>query len=193
MGDRHSDLTPPQPESPVPGGDTVPRRGDTTPEPEPAEGVAELGEAAGLAGGRDTVPFRGDSAPLPDAPEAPGAAGGAGETLGEAVRAVEGGVESAGGPALERDLGRLVDAAGQGWDVKAPADIFRSGPNAGERMPAGQPGAYDGDVFEDQLDGALAKGLNVIVDTSGLSRDANADARRRADERPEWAGRVLFR
>nr|BFE58914.1 hypothetical protein GCM10020063_034400 [Dactylosporangium thailandense] len=209
MSDRHSDLTPPQPESVVPGGDTVPQRGDTTPEPEPAEGIAGLGEAAGLGGGRDTVPFRGDTTPLPDAPEAPGAldapgglgaldasgaaAGGAGETLGEAVQAVEGGVESAGGPALERDLGKFVDAAGQGWDLKAPADIFRSGPNAGERMPAGQPGAYDGDVFEHQLDGALAKGLNVVVDTSGLSKDANADARRRADERPEWAGRVLFR
>ncbi|WP_433200083.1 hypothetical protein ACQP00_28140 [Dactylosporangium sp. CS-047395] len=96
------------------------------------------------------------------------------------------------GSALEQDAGEFVDAAGQGWDLQSPADIFRSGPNAGERMPDGQPGRYDGDIFEQQLDGALAKGLNVIVDTSGLSRESNADARRRADAHPDWASRVRF-
>ena len=236
MSDRHSDLTPLQPEA-LPGGDTVPQRGlagvETLPQ-SPLEGTAGLGEAAAPSG-RDTVPFRGDANPLPDAPEAaasdassldagplsdlaspakdlaspaselagpvgdlaPATAamdGGAGRTLAEAVRSVEGATElgPGEGPAFERDLGRFLDGAGQGWDVQSPSDIFGSGPRSGEQMPPEQPGRYDGDVFERQLDGALAKGLNVVVDTSGLSKDANADARRRADERPDWSGRIRF-
>ncbi|WP_433040479.1 hypothetical protein [Dactylosporangium sp. CS-033363] len=127
---------------------------------------------------------------------------GVGSSVGEAAQSVESvfelpeGLERAPldgiGSVLDKDAGELVDAAGQGWDLQSPADIFRSGPEAGERMPDDQPGRYDGDIFEQQLDGALAKGLNVIVDTSGLSKDANADARRRADEHPDWASRVRF-
>ncbi|WP_426502030.1 hypothetical protein ACPPVO_30760 [Dactylosporangium sp. McL0621] len=192
------------------GRDTVPFRGDSTPLPDaPDSSVPGLGDAAPGPGdsavpgsgdaapglGDSAVPGLGDAAPsLGDAAPAMAALdGGAGQTLAEAVHAVEGATELDGaGPGLERDLGEFVDGAGQGWDIQSPADIFGSGPDAGERMPDDQPGRYDGDVFENQLDGALAKGLNVVVDTSGLSKDANADARRRADERPDWAGRVRF-
>jgi hypothetical protein len=90
------------------------------------------------------------------------------------------------------DHGDFIDAAGQAWDVKQPADIFPLGPKAGQPMPPGQPGRYDGQQFEQDIVRELAKGQNVILDTTYLSPAAEADLRARVASHPEWKGKVIF-
>jgi hypothetical protein len=91
------------------------------------------------------------------------------------------------------DHGDLLDAAGQLWDVKQPTDTFPPGsPKAGQPMPPGLTGRYDGPVFEESVTRELAKGQNVIVDMTYLSEAAQADLRARVASHPEWQGKVIF-
>ncbi|MBX6748538.1 MAG: WXG100 family type VII secretion target [Micromonosporaceae bacterium] len=91
------------------------------------------------------------------------------------------------------DHGDFLDATGQAWDVKQPTDIFPpTAPNAGQPMPPGLPGRYDGPGFERAVADQLAAGQNVILDTTYLSDAARADLRARVASHPEWDGRVIF-
>jgi hypothetical protein len=95
-------------------------------------------------------------------------------------------------PAFQKDQGEFVDATGQTWDVKAPADLFPAGPKAGTPMPPGLRGRYDGDIMEGVLARELTAGQNVIIDTKNLSPAAATDLARRVAGHSEWAGRVKF-
>jgi len=91
------------------------------------------------------------------------------------------------------DHGDFIDATGQAWDVKQPTDTFPPpAPNAGQPMPPGLPGRYDGPGFERTIRDQLAAGQNVILDTTYLSDPARADLRARVASHPEWDGKVIF-
>ena len=91
------------------------------------------------------------------------------------------------------DHGDFIDALGRAWDVKQPTDIFPpTSSKAGQPMPPGLPGRYDGPDFEGDIARELAKGQNVIVDMTYLSDAAQADLRARVSSHPEWKGRVIF-
>jgi uncharacterized protein YukE len=102
-----------------------------------------------------------------------------------------GGIDNS-NPAAQVDLGDFVDATGQAWDVKAPTDIFPTGPQQGQLMAPGQRGRYDGPEFERDLAEELSGGENVILDTKNLSSDSLADLRERVANHPEWSGKVVF-
>ncbi|WP_238010143.1 hypothetical protein KZZ52_05500 [Dactylosporangium sp. AC04546] len=94
-------------------------------------------------------------------------------------------------PAFQKDQGDFIDANGQRWDVKSPNEYYRSGDKQGELMPPEQPGRYNGETFERQVDGELAKGEHVIVDTKNLTDESAADVRQRVAAREDWNGKVL--
>jgi uncharacterized protein YukE len=91
------------------------------------------------------------------------------------------------------DNGEFLDATGQAWDVKQPTDIFPpTSSKAGQPMPPGLPGRYDGVKFEESIATELAKGQNVILDATYLTDAARADLLARVASHPEWAGKVIF-
>ncbi|MET7394759.1 hypothetical protein ABZS66_14845 [Dactylosporangium sp. NPDC005572] len=94
-------------------------------------------------------------------------------------------------PAFQKDQGDFVDANGQRWDVKSPNEYYQSGDKQGELMPPEQPGRYNGETFERQVDGELAKGEHVIVDTRNLTDESAADVNQRVAARTDWNGKVL--
>jgi len=55
--------------------------------------------------------------------------------------------------------GEFIDAKGQVWDVKTPTS----------RPPPGHPQAFDAAKYADQFGDNLAKGENVMVDTTDMS------------------------
>lgn len=95
-------------------------------------------------------------------------------------------------PAFQKDQGEFVDANGNHWDVKAPADIFPAGRYAGQPMPEGMRGRYNGDDFEQKLADEVTGGQHVVIDTRNLSPSAVADLKRRVAGRADWDGRVVF-
>ncbi|MFI7603539.1 hypothetical protein ACIBTV_00250 [Micromonospora sp. NPDC049366] len=95
-------------------------------------------------------------------------------------------------PAFQKDQGEFIDANGNNWDVKAPADIFPAGRYAGQPMPEGMRGRYDGDEFEQKLADEVAGGQNVVIDTKNLSPEAVADLKNRVAGRDDWDGKVVF-
>ncbi|WCN81333.1 hypothetical protein [Micromonospora sp. LH3U1] len=95
-------------------------------------------------------------------------------------------------PAFQKDQGEFFDSNGENWDVKSPNDLFPAGRRAGEPMPEGMRGRYDGEEFEQKLADEVAGGQNVILNTRSLSPTALADLRARVAERPEWDGKVVF-
>jgi len=95
-------------------------------------------------------------------------------------------------PAFQVDKGDFVDATGQHWDLKSPADTFPSGPRAGQPMPPGLRGSYDGTTMEQEIDNELGKGQNVVINTENLSPAAQADLRNRVAGQPGWAGKVRW-
>ncbi|MDG4806714.1 hypothetical protein O7634_08090 [Micromonospora sp. WMMD1120] len=95
-------------------------------------------------------------------------------------------------PAFQKDQGEFFDANGDNWDVKSPNDLFPAGRRAGEPMPEGMKGRYDGEEFEQKLADEVAGGQNVILNTRSLSPSALADLRARVAGRPEWDGKVVF-
>ncbi len=90
------------------------------------------------------------------------------------------------------DTGEFIDANDTHWDVKAPADIFPAGRQAGQPMPPGLRGRYDGEDVMDDIADELDKGQNVIIDSRHLSEASLADLRQRVAARPEWQDRVRF-
>ncbi|TQJ25655.1 hypothetical protein FBZ33_6014 [Micromonospora sp. A202] len=95
-------------------------------------------------------------------------------------------------PAFQKDQGEFIDSNGGNWDVKSPNDLFPAGRRAGEPMPEGMKGRYDGEEFEQKLADEVAGGQNVILNTRSLSPSALADLRARVADRPEWDGKVVF-
>ncbi|MBM0277075.1 hypothetical protein [Micromonospora tarensis] len=95
-------------------------------------------------------------------------------------------------PAFQKDQGEFFDANGENWDVKSPNDLFPAGRRAGEPMPEGMKGRYDGEEFEQKLADEVDGGQNVILNTRSLSPSALADLRARVAGRPEWDGKVVF-
>ncbi|MFG1766802.1 hypothetical protein ACGFIH_25990 [Micromonospora parva] len=95
-------------------------------------------------------------------------------------------------PAFQKDQGEFVDSNGENWDVKSPNDLFPAGRRAGEPMPEGMKGRYDGEEFEQKLADEVAGGQNVILNTRSLSPSALADLKARVAGRPEWDGKVVF-
>lgn len=95
-------------------------------------------------------------------------------------------------PAFQKDQGEFIDANGNHWDVKSPLDVFPGGPMAGQPMPPGVRGRYDGDQFEQKLADELDDGQNVIIDTKNLSPGALADLKSRVAGHQDWGGRVVF-
>lgn len=95
-------------------------------------------------------------------------------------------------PAFQKDQGEFIDANGNHWDVKSPADIFPAGRNAGQPMPPHMRGRYDGEDFEQKLVDELAGGQNVIIDTKNLSPGALADLKSRVASHADWVGKVVF-
>jgi hypothetical protein len=74
----------------------------------------------------------------------------------------------------------FVDGNGTPWDVKS----FNS------NFPPGK-GGYDLATSMSKIEGELATGENVILNTTNLSAQAAAELRS-AVEAAGWAGRVLF-
>ncbi|MEU8299129.1 hypothetical protein AB0C04_17815 [Micromonospora sp. NPDC048909] len=95
-------------------------------------------------------------------------------------------------PAFQKDQGEFIDSNGDNWDVKAPADVFPAGRHAGQPMPEGMRGRYDGDEFEQKLADEVAGGQNVVIDTKNLSPSAVADLKSRVAGRTDWDGKVVF-
>ncbi|MEU4551682.1 hypothetical protein [Micromonospora violae] len=95
-------------------------------------------------------------------------------------------------PAFQKDQGEFFDSNGGNWDVKAPNDLFPAGRRAGEPMPEGMKGRYDGEEFEQKLADEVAGGQNVLLNTRSLSPSALADLKARVAGRPEWDGKVVF-
>ncbi len=91
-----------------------------------------------------------------------------------------------------RDQGDFVDGAGQRWDVKSPADIFPYGRNAGQEMPAGQKGRYDGAELMVVIDRSISEGEYVIIDTKNLTAQSRADVVQRVASRPDLNGKVII-
>ncbi|WBB65962.1 hypothetical protein [Micromonospora sp. WMMD812] len=95
-------------------------------------------------------------------------------------------------PAFQKDQGEFVDANEKFWDVKSPADIFPAGRHAGQPMPEGMKGRYDGDEFEQKLADEVAGGQGVLINTENLSPSAVADLKSRVAARTDWDGKVVF-
>jgi uncharacterized protein YukE len=95
-------------------------------------------------------------------------------------------------PARQLDRGEFIDANGQHWDMKSPADIYPAGRYEGQPMQPGLRGRYDGPEFERTIVMELSAGQNVVLDTFYLSPLSLADLERRVAGHPEWNGKVVF-
>lgn len=95
-------------------------------------------------------------------------------------------------PAFQKDQGEFIDANGNNWDVKSPVDTFPAGRQAGQPMPEGTKGRYDGDEFEQKLADEVAGGQHVIIDSKNLSPGSLADLKRRVAGNTDLDGKVVF-
>jgi hypothetical protein len=96
-------------------------------------------------------------------------------------------------PAFQLDRGDFIDATGQHWDIKRVIDIFPpESRDAGQPMPFGLRGRYDGEETEKEIARELRQGQNIVLNTRYLSAAGSADLRHRIAAHPEWLGKVKF-
>ncbi|OKI73951.1 hypothetical protein A6A27_19650 [Micromonospora sp. CB01531] len=95
-------------------------------------------------------------------------------------------------PAFQKDQGEFIDGNGNNWDVKSPVDTFPAGRQAGQPMPEGTKGRYDGDEFEQKLADEVDGGQHVIIDSKNLSPSSLADLKRRVAGNTDLDGKVVF-
>ncbi|MFG1675108.1 hypothetical protein [Micromonospora sp. NPDC049282] len=95
-------------------------------------------------------------------------------------------------PAFQKDQGEFIDGNGDNWDVKSPVDTFPAGRQAGQPMPEGTRGRYDGNETEQKLSDEVAGGQRVIIDSKNLSPGSLADLKRRVAGNPDLDGKVVF-
>lgn len=95
-------------------------------------------------------------------------------------------------PAFQKDQGEFFDANGDNWDVKSPVDTFPAGRMAGQPMPEGTRGRYNGDEFEQKLTDEVGGGQRVIIDSKNLSPSSLADLKGRVAGNKDLDGKVVF-